>query len=183
MLSECSEILSLHEVAGKTQVVLIPAVGPAFLVFSSPQLLKVDDVDCQSKTYLLTGITGSLFWPATSPPQQKQTCPATTTISIIILLFSTMDQLIEPRLRAITHRKRSIQACLSCRARKVRCDVSSRGQPCTNCDLDAKNCLLVDRASRMSESPELLSSCSPSADLSHVQRPRSTTQTITAANQ
>lgn len=64
-----------------------------------------------------------------------------------------MDQLIEPRLRATMHRKRSIQACLSCRARKVRCDVSSRGQPCTNCHLDAKNCLLVDRASRMSEAP------------------------------
>ena len=46
-------------------------------------------------------------------------------------------------------RKRSMRACLSCRSRKVRCDVSSRGQPCTNCDLDGKNCLVVGRASRL----------------------------------
>ncbi|KAI7762207.1 hypothetical protein LZL87_006602 [Fusarium oxysporum] len=34
-------------------------------------------------------------------------------------------------------RKRSTRACLSCRFRKVRCDVSVRGQPCTNCHLDS----------------------------------------------
>lgn len=46
-------------------------------------------------------------------------------------------------------RKRRGTACLSCRARKVRCDVSSRGQPCTNCLLDSKNCLVVGRESRL----------------------------------
>ncbi|KAF5621927.1 cutinase transcription factor 1 beta [Fusarium sp. NRRL 52700] len=54
-------------------------------------------------------------------------------------------------------RKRSTRACLSCRFRKVRCDVSVRGQPCTNCHLDCKNCLVVGRASRLNEtnwSPE-----------------------------
>ncbi|KAH7120514.1 fungal-specific transcription factor domain-containing protein [Dactylonectria macrodidyma] len=40
-------------------------------------------------------------------------------------------------------KRRSIQACLSCRSRKVRCDVSSRGQPCTNCSLDDKQCHLA----------------------------------------
>ncbi|KAK2923095.1 hypothetical protein FoTM2_017337 [Fusarium oxysporum f. sp. vasinfectum] len=39
-------------------------------------------------------------------------------------------------------RKRSIQACLTCRSRKVRCDVSLHGQPCTNCSLDEKQCLI-----------------------------------------
>jgi hypothetical protein len=39
-------------------------------------------------------------------------------------------------------RKRSVQACLTCRSRKVRCDVSLHGQPCTNCSLDEKQCLV-----------------------------------------
>ncbi|KAL5585813.1 hypothetical protein FOVSG1_013505 [Fusarium oxysporum f. sp. vasinfectum] len=39
-------------------------------------------------------------------------------------------------------RKRSAQACLNCRSRKVRCDVSLHGQPCTNCSLDEKQCLI-----------------------------------------
>lgn len=46
-----------------------------------------------------------------------------------------------------------MRACLCCRTRKVRCDVSSRGQPCTNCDLDGKNCLVVERASKLYEIP------------------------------
>ncbi|KAF5611186.1 cutinase transcription factor 1 beta [Fusarium subglutinans] len=48
-------------------------------------------------------------------------------------------------------RKRSTRPCLSCRFRKVRCDVSVRGQPCTNCHLDCKNCLVVGRASRLNQ--------------------------------
>ncbi len=50
-------------------------------------------------------------------------------------------------------RTRAPQACLSCRSRKVRCDVSMRRQPCTNCDLDGKHCLLVGRAFRLYEEP------------------------------
>lgn len=50
-------------------------------------------------------------------------------------------------------RTRAPQACLSCRSRKVRCDVSTRRQPCTNCDLDGKDCLLVGRGSRLYEEP------------------------------
>ncbi|KAF5230942.1 hypothetical protein FANTH_13621 [Fusarium anthophilum] len=39
--------------------------------------------------------------------------------------------------------KRSVpQACLSCRGRKVRCDVTIQGQPCTNCRLDNLGCVL-----------------------------------------
>ncbi|KAK1640695.1 hypothetical protein BDP81DRAFT_420546 [Colletotrichum phormii] len=32
--------------------------------------------------------------------------------------------------------KRASHACLVCRARKVRCDVTVRGPPCMNCRLD-----------------------------------------------
>lgn len=46
-------------------------------------------------------------------------------------------------------RKRSAQACLSCRSRKVRCDVISHGLPCTNCELDDKSCHVVGRASNV----------------------------------
>lgn len=47
------------------------------------------------------------------------------------------------------HRKRAVHACLPCRRRKVRCDVASRGQPCTNCELDEKSCLVVLQASKL----------------------------------
>ncbi|KAK1725881.1 LOW QUALITY PROTEIN: uncharacterized protein BDZ83DRAFT_730014 [Colletotrichum acutatum] len=36
--------------------------------------------------------------------------------------------------------KRASHACLVCRARKVRCDVTVRGPPCTNCRLDGDEC-------------------------------------------
>ncbi|KAI0109037.1 hypothetical protein GGR51DRAFT_118512 [Nemania sp. FL0031] len=46
-------------------------------------------------------------------------------------------------------RKRAPKACLSCRARKVRCDVSQRGRPCMNCYLDSEACIVTSRASRL----------------------------------
>ncbi|KAI8955540.1 hypothetical protein F4801DRAFT_270950 [Xylaria longipes] len=45
-------------------------------------------------------------------------------------------------------RKRASKACLSCRARKVRCDVSQRGRPCMNCYLDSETCIVTSRASK-----------------------------------
>ncbi|KAI5864845.1 fungal-specific transcription factor domain-containing protein [Durotheca rogersii] len=45
-------------------------------------------------------------------------------------------------------RKRAPKACLSCRSRKVRCDVSQRGRPCMNCYLDSETCVVTGRASR-----------------------------------
>lgn len=49
-------------------------------------------------------------------------------------------------------RKRAAKACLSCRARKVRCDVSQRGSPCMNCYLDGETCVVTGRASRLRRS-------------------------------
>ncbi|KAL3456987.1 fungal-specific transcription factor domain-containing protein [Aspergillus heterothallicus] len=45
-------------------------------------------------------------------------------------------------------RQRAPQACLACRKRKVRCDVASRGQPCTNCSLDHTACETKRRQQR-----------------------------------
>ncbi|KAH7127335.1 hypothetical protein EDB81DRAFT_662501 [Dactylonectria macrodidyma] len=45
-------------------------------------------------------------------------------------------------------RTRSAQACLSCRSRKVRCDVSRFGNPCGNCTPDDKPCVVTGRAKR-----------------------------------
>ncbi|KAG7119861.1 Cutinase transcription factor 1 beta like protein [Verticillium longisporum] len=47
-----------------------------------------------------------------------------------------------------SYRRRSVKACLCCRQRKVRCNVSLLGPPCTNCHLDEKPCIVADRASR-----------------------------------
>lgn len=39
-------------------------------------------------------------------------------------------------------KRRAAVACSSCRNRKVRCDVTSRGTTCTNCRLDNIRCVL-----------------------------------------
>ncbi|KAM5369085.1 hypothetical protein ACJZ2D_009180 [Fusarium nematophilum] len=40
-------------------------------------------------------------------------------------------------------RKRASKACLKCRKRKVRCDVTRTAQPCTNCRLDGAECTVI----------------------------------------
>lgn len=45
-------------------------------------------------------------------------------------------------------RPRAPKACLRCRARKVRCDVSISGIPCRNCDLDHTACTVAERMSK-----------------------------------
>ncbi|CAK7200235.1 hypothetical protein SEUCBS139899_002926 [Sporothrix eucalyptigena] len=40
-------------------------------------------------------------------------------------------------------KRRASRACMSCRSRKVRCDVTSQHIPCTNCRLDSVECLLT----------------------------------------
>ncbi|OGE54968.1 hypothetical protein PENARI_c005G11795 [Penicillium arizonense] len=41
--------------------------------------------------------------------------------------------------------RRGTVACTVCRARKVRCDVSRGGAPCTNCALDARDCYVISK--------------------------------------
>lgn len=48
----------------------------------------------------------------------------------------------EPVVRVGGLSKRAPRACESCRARKVRCDVTRTKAPCTNCRLDSKTCVL-----------------------------------------
>jgi hypothetical protein len=50
----------------------------------------------------------------------------------------------EPSRRA--PQKRASKACLSCRARKVRCDVTASGVPCMNCRLDHRECIVGGRS-------------------------------------
>ena len=48
--------------------------------------------------------------------------------------------------RKLKHRgPRARIACRQCRKRKVRCDIEPRGAPCTNCRLDAVDCVMCDR--------------------------------------
>ncbi|KAM0428504.1 hypothetical protein ACHAPT_006864 [Fusarium lateritium] len=42
-------------------------------------------------------------------------------------------------------RKRATKACLKCRRRKVRCDVTRTSAPCTNCRLDGDECVVARR--------------------------------------
>ncbi|KAL4910577.1 hypothetical protein BDW74DRAFT_312 [Aspergillus multicolor] len=51
--------------------------------------------------------------------------------------------------------RRAAQACLLCRTRKVRCDVSFRAGPCTNCLLDGAECTIPStRRRRRSQNKE-----------------------------
>jgi hypothetical protein len=45
-------------------------------------------------------------------------------------------------------KKRAVKACIACRERKVRCDVSRTGLPCTNCVANHRNCLTKERIRR-----------------------------------
>ncbi|CAG9977395.1 unnamed protein product [Clonostachys byssicola] len=45
-------------------------------------------------------------------------------------------------------RKRARKACLCCRARKVRCDVTQNGSPCMNCFLDGEQCVVTERLAK-----------------------------------
>ena len=46
-------------------------------------------------------------------------------------------------------RKRATKACLKCRRRKVRCDVTRTSAPCTNCRLDGDECVIARRGVSM----------------------------------
>lgn len=49
-----------------------------------------------------------------------------------------------PDLPTGRHKRRAPRACLSCRNRKVRCDVMRGLDPCTNCRLDGVPCILAN---------------------------------------
>jgi hypothetical protein len=59
-------------------------------------------------------------------------------------------------------KRRASKACQCCRARKVRCNVTEHGAPCTNCRLDEVDCIvsesrrkkLVHPPSAASETPQ-----------------------------
>ncbi|KAI1378589.1 fungal-specific transcription factor domain-containing protein [Hypoxylon crocopeplum] len=64
-------------------------------------------------------------------------------------MSSTSAETADPKPKSSAKmRKRAPKACLSCRSRKVRCDVSQRGRPCMNCYLDNETCVVTGRASR-----------------------------------
>jgi len=48
----------------------------------------------------------------------------------------------------LAQRKRASAACQSCRERKVRCNVSTHGVPCHNCQQDEFECLVPERRRR-----------------------------------
>jgi hypothetical protein len=41
-------------------------------------------------------------------------------------------------------KRRASKACRCCRARKVRCNVTEHGAPCTNCRLDEVECVVSE---------------------------------------
>ena len=52
-------------------------------------------------------------------------------------------------------KRRASKACSCCRSRKVRCDVTESGIPCTNCRLDEVECLVTEGKRRRKSYAEL----------------------------
>jgi hypothetical protein len=57
------------------------------------------------------------------------------------------DEIFEQPVRTAP-RKRAPKACLACRARKVRCDVSLCGTPCMNCRINGGDCMVIGRPTK-----------------------------------
>ncbi|KIW77769.1 hypothetical protein Z517_07602 [Fonsecaea pedrosoi CBS 271.37] len=71
--------------------------------------------------------------------------------------------------KAIIHR-RATQACLRCRSRKVRCDVTHKAGYCTNCLLDGAECRVIKcrrRGHRTSDRHALHASLAPGSNHRH----------------
>lgn len=57
------------------------------------------------------------------------------------------DEICEKSVRTAP-RKRAAKACLACRGRKVRCDVSLGGTPCMNCRVNGGDCTVIGRPTK-----------------------------------
>ncbi|KAL5458709.1 hypothetical protein PMIN06_003173 [Paraphaeosphaeria minitans] len=51
-------------------------------------------------------------------------------------------------------KRRASKACQCCRARKVRCNVTEHGAPCTNCRLDEVECIVSESRRKKSVTPQ-----------------------------
>src|ERR1700761_3761770 len=52
-------------------------------------------------------------------------------------------------------KRRASKACQCCRTRKVRCNVTEHGAPCTNCRLDEVDCIVSESRRKKSVSPKI----------------------------
>lgn len=59
-------------------------------------------------------------------------------------------------------KRRASKACQCCRARKVRCNVTEHGAPCTNCRLDEVECIVSESRRKKSVNPRMPASDGPS---------------------
>lgn len=59
-------------------------------------------------------------------------------------------------------KRRASKACQCCRARKVRCNVTEHGAPCTNCRLDEVECIVSESRRKKLVYPPSATSDSPS---------------------
>lgn len=79
---------------------------------------------------------------------QRRNMPFTNDdVDIDMLMFndrpSTMNE----------NRRLAPKACFSCRTRKVRCDATRRGTPCTNCIRRSSCCMMTSSASSRTRNP------------------------------
>ncbi|EXA37108.1 hypothetical protein FOVG_11405 [Fusarium oxysporum f. sp. pisi HDV247] len=109
------------------------------------QLLRRVDFLSPQIVSQINDIMGTESGPVLMSLEQLQSSPTATTVV-------TQDK--SARRLTKSSKKRARVACLHCRRRKVRCDVSPHGAPCTNCRLDnIHDCAPCDRRGRGSVLP------------------------------
>ncbi|KAF2460894.1 fungal-specific transcription factor domain-containing protein [Lineolata rhizophorae] len=69
-------------------------------------------------------------------------------------------------------KRRASKACQCCRARKVRCNVTEHGAPCTNCRLDEVECVVSESRRKKKWAKDAEASTSKTASASHASQTR-----------
>jgi hypothetical protein len=65
-------------------------------------------------------------------------------------------------------KRRASKACQCCRSRKVRCNVTEHGAPCTNCRLDEVECIVSESRRKKLVHPPSAISDDPSTIANHI---------------
>lgn len=123
---------------------LRPSVRPSHCLAASPLVVA----PTMSASPASNTDTGELLAPLPPPPKPTQQNPAQQQAKRKASAAG-MDNHGTGR----SVKRRASKACQCCRARKVRCNVTEHGAPCTNCRLDEVECIVSESRRKKSVPP------------------------------
>lgn len=121
-----------------------PPVRPSHCLAASPLVVA----PTMSASPASNTDTGELLAPPPPPPKPTQQNPAQQQAKRKASAAG-MDNHGTGR----SVKRRASKACQCCRARKVRCNVTEHGAPCTNCRLDEVECIVSESRRKKSVPP------------------------------